>query len=168
MVAAIVQTNSKLEHNKMTKVKVTDEMLSEAVKSSKSIMGVLRFLGLKEAGGSHSHYSMRIKRLNINTEHFEPLHNKGKPSLSRKEKEQILVLRCSGGRSKSAQLKRAMIESGVEEKCSKCGQLPVWLDNPLTLDVDHINENWLDDRIDNLRFLCPNCHSQYSRNLINN
>ena len=40
--------------------------------------------------------------------------------------------------------------------------------NTLTLDVDHINENWLDDRLENLRFLCPNCHSQFSRKLLGN
>lgn len=34
----------------------------------------------------------------------------------------------------------------------------------LTLDVDHKNNNWLDDRLENLQFLCPNCHSQKSRN----
>ena len=75
-------------------------------------------------------------------------------------------LRKTGGRAKRVQLKRAMIESGVEEKCSKCGQPPTWLGSELTLDIDHINENWLDDRIENLRFLCPNCHSQFSRNQI--
>ena len=145
---------------------ITDDMLIDAAMNSQSIMGVLRFLGIKEAGGSHTHYSKRIKSIGINTEHFERVHNKGKPSKNKKSKDDILILRTSGGRSKPHHLKRALIESGIEEKCSKCGQLPNWLGNPLTLDVDHINENWLDDRIENLRFLCPNCHSQYSRNLI--
>ena len=51
-------------------------------------------------------------------------------------------------------------------ECNRCGQGPEWLGNAITLDVDHINENWMDDRLENLQFLCPNCHSQYSRNII--
>jgi len=50
---------------------ITDDMLIDAAMDSKSIMGVLRFLGIKEAGGSHTHYSKRIKSIGINTEHFE-------------------------------------------------------------------------------------------------
>jgi len=61
-----------------------------------------------------------------------------------------------------------MLESNVKHECSKCGQKPEWLGSPLTLDVDHVNKNWLDDRLENLRFLCPNCHSQFSRNLLGN
>lgn len=39
-----------------------------------------------------------------------------------------------------------------------CYNSGIWLNKPLTLDVDHINEDRLDDRLENLRFLCPNCH----------
>lgn len=145
----------------------TDEELKVIVQNSKSMYEVLRAVGCKIAGGSHSHYTRRIKGLGLDTSHFTgQAHNKGKVSTKRRTAESILVLRVEGRRQKSHQLVRSMIECGIPHECSKCGVPPEWMGNPLTLDVDHINENWLDDRLENLRFLCPNCHSQFSRGLL--
>ncbi len=146
----------------------TDKELETIVKNSESMYDVLRAVGCKIAGGSHSHYSRRIAKLGYDTSHFKgKASNKGKSFPNRKLKiEDILILRSSGNRQKSHLLTRAMLEWGIPHECNVCGQGTSWLGNPLTLDVDHINENWLDDRIDNLRFLCPNCHSQFSRGLL--
>ena len=153
----------------MKRKSVSDEELMEAVLTSFSIYEVLRKTGRKEAGGSHSHYSKRIKSLKIDTSHFTgQAHNKNKISPKRRTPDSILILRVSGGRAKAKQLTRALIESGIKHQCDKCSIGPTWLGSPLTLDVDHKNQNWLDDRIENLRFLCPNCHSQFSRNLLGN
>lgn len=66
----------------MVNRKYSDEDIQNAVKNSTSIMGVLRFLGVKESGGSHSHISRRIKKSNIDTSHFTgSAHNKGKTFL---------------------------------------------------------------------------------------
>ncbi len=148
-------------------MKVTDEQLAIIVSRCYSIYEVLRELGLKQAGGSHSHYTNRIRRIGICTAHFTgQAHAKGSISRQRKTSGDILILRTEGRRAKSHHLVRALIESGTKHECSKCGQEPEWMGSPLTLDVDHINENWLDDRAENLRFLCPNCHSQFSRRLL--
>lgn len=48
----------------------------------------------------------------------------------------------------------------LENKCSECNIGPEWNGKLLTLQVDHINGCNTDHRIENLRFLCPNCHSQ--------
>lgn len=48
----------------------------------------------------------------------------------------------------------------TEEKCDECGLSDSWNDKKLELHLDHINGNNTDFREENLRFLCPNCHSQ--------
>lgn len=48
----------------------------------------------------------------------------------------------------------------IEYKCEQCGQLPIWNNKELVLVLDHINGIANDHRLENLRFLCPNCNSQ--------
>lgn len=58
-------------------------------------------------------------------------------------------------------LKKRLIKEGIlENKCSLCGQPPIHNGNPLSLQMDHINGIHDDHRLENLRILCPNCHSQ--------
>lgn len=73
--------------------------------------------------------------------------------------EQILVKESKylGG---GAHLKRRLISNNVlKNECYICG-LTNWQDQPITLQIDHINGVNNDNRIENLRILCPNCHSQ--------
>lgn len=56
-------------------------------------------------------------------------------------------------------LRRALLEIGVPYECYR-GHKPFWMGEPLQLDVDHISGDWRDNRKENLRFICPNCHSQ--------
>ncbi len=147
---------------KRSNIKYTRELLEEAVKHSNSVAGVMRYLGLSELGGNHSHVSRRLKTYEIDTSHFRgQAHNKGKISPRKKSWQQILYLgKPTDSRVRTPQLKRAVLEYGFIEKCSECQIGTTWNSKPIVLHIDHINGLWYDNRIENLRFLCPNCHSQ--------
>lgn len=55
---------------------------------------------------------------------------------------------------------RVIKEEILEYKCVSCGNKGVHNNNPLVLQLDHINGVNNDHRLENLRFLCPNCHTQ--------
>lgn len=147
----------------MPRYRYTEADIAEAVLNSASVADVMRALGIKPAGGSHFHISKRIRTLGLDTSHFTGQgHNKGKTFESKRRKpEQILIVRHAlGTRERPHLLRRALIESGVPLLCKKCRTPNVWHGRPLVLHIDHVNGDSLDCRLENLQFLCPNCHSQ--------
>ncbi|MDX3687184.1 HNH endonuclease signature motif containing protein [Streptomyces sp. AK04-4c] len=140
-------------------VRWTKEVLQEAVTASTTMCEVLQRLGLEVVGGQHTHISRRVKALGIDTSHFAAPPRKGEVRRRRPEEllvdqTQTLVRRIPGER-----LKRAMIAVGAPERCARCGTGPVWRHQPLPLEVDHVDGNWRNNQPQNLRLLCPNCHS---------
>jgi hypothetical protein len=143
-------------------MKYTTEMLAEAARQSTTIAGVLRQLNIRVTGGAHSHIKRRLAESGIDTSHFT-----GKPDLRGRcspralTPDEILVIRPPHRRRPpGALLTRAMLAKGVALECAWCHVGPLWNGEVLVLHVDVINGDYHDCRLTNLRFLCPNCHSQ--------
>jgi hypothetical protein len=139
----------------------TKEILGAAVNASTSVNGVLRHLGIEPVGGHHTNIARRIKAYGIDTAHFaQPVPSGATMRENRRRRTPTEILVSGAARRvPSERLKRAVKELGIAELCAMCGIGPVWQGEPLPLEVDHIDGSWRNNRADNLRLLCPNCHS---------
>lgn len=142
--------------------KLSDEQFVELLKKSSTISEVLFKLGYVVKGNSwgYSQVKRRMDDLGLDYSVF-----KGKSvamktnKLNTVRKEDILKENCKHQRTV---LRRYVIKNNlIPYKCAICG-CTEWQGRTLSLELDHINGINNDNRLENLRFLCPNCHSQTS------
>ncbi|MDH6135218.1 putative RNA-binding Zn-ribbon protein involved in translation (DUF1610 family) [Kitasatospora sp. MAA4] len=140
---------------------IPKDELQAAVAEQFSLAGVIRSLDLAESGSARRLVKKSIALHGLSTSHFSGQgHAKGKSPRNRKSAADILIeLPIGSKRVKNVQLRRAMQSRGVPYLCASCGVGNLWHGCELVLEIDHVNGNWLDNQPDNLRFLCPNCHS---------
>ena len=137
------------------------EELRKAVAASNSAAATLRRLGRADNGRSRTRLSRWIADDGLDTSHFlGQAHMRGKPGpVPLRPPEHILVKREGTGREKTVLLRRALRRTGIPERCAECGTGPSWHGRPMTLEVDHVSGDRSDNRPENLRLLCPNCHA---------
>jgi transposase-like protein len=144
--------------------RVTDNELKEAVLTSTSMGETLKKLGRIPHGNMYNSYAARARSAGIDTSHFVRVDTKNnlksKPSMLLPE---VLKIHPKENlRVSTLRLRKAMFSVGVLHKCAgmNCKVGNSWNGRELVLEIDHINGEKNDNRIENLRFLCPNCHSQ--------
>ena len=126
--------------------------------NSKTWTEILKKCGYSNFGNNKT-VRKRISKLNLNVEHLLLCNrDKIKQKVCKYELRDILIQDSTY--SSSTILKRRLIrELNWEHRCSKCG-LSEWMEEEIPIELDHINGNNRDNRIKNLRFLCPNCHAK--------
>ncbi|GHF99476.1 HNH endonuclease [Streptomyces filamentosus] len=134
--------------------------LRAAIASSCSFREALRRLGRKDNDSQRANLKKWVTEDGLSTAHFlGRSHQRGKRSPTAKRPDEILVRHGSGRRTATRTLRRALREAGAPDRCAGCGVGARWHGKPMTLEIDHINGDRHDDRHENLRLLCPNCHA---------
>ena len=144
----------------MSKRKYTDDDFIIAVRNSVSIAGTLRKIGLVPEGGNYSLAKTRIRELGLNTSHFTGQgHLKGKSHGWAKKIPLSEVMVEDSKYKRISSLRERLIRAGVFDRiCQSCGNTH-WMGKPIPLELHHINGVNTDNRRENLKLLCPNCHA---------
>jgi predicted RNA-binding Zn-ribbon protein involved in translation (DUF1610 family) len=142
---------------------VPKEQLELIVSDSSSYSEILRKLNIFSQGSNINTLKRRIEYEKIDTSHIKKGidSNKGRKFKSPKSKipNDNLFVKDSNT-SRSVVRLRLIQENIIPYSCSSCGLPPIWNNKPISMVLDHINGVPNDNRLENLRFLCPNCNSQ--------
>jgi len=147
------------------KHKHSRQELLKAVSNSLSIRELLTKLGMAPKGGNYETIKSRLQKEEISTSHFLGMGwKKDRKFPSERRKIQDILIEhsvySSGLSYNSYQVKNLLFENNLKDKiCEVCGIVD-WQSKEIKFELHHINGNRKDNRIENLKILCPNCHSQ--------
>ena len=138
----------------------TKEELKRVVKESKTLRNVLIEFGRNDSSASYKTLKRRLKEWNINTSHFfkqkDIINNLQKNGVFKKYNDSEIF-------SMDSKVNRGTVKKRLKDcikyECALCGQDENWNNMKISLILDHINGIRNDNRIENLRFVCPNCNA---------
>jgi 5-methylcytosine-specific restriction endonuclease McrA len=140
--------------------------LQELLNNSSSIVEVLKKLGYN---GYNGNYKTLLKRIKFDKLSLDELKKNTKEARSKFCKEKLgkiipneLVFCKDSKYNSNKGLKSKLLKLNFQYTCAICENNGIWNDKLISLQLDHINGVSNDNRLENLRFLCPNCHSQTS------
>jgi 5-methylcytosine-specific restriction endonuclease McrBC GTP-binding regulatory subunit McrB len=140
---------------------IASEQLVELVKESCTLTEILNKFHILNKGHNYRTLKKRLDNDVIDYSHIKLGLNSNIGRVFKREKiplEKILIEHSTFNRN---HLKVRLLKEGLlKNQCYECRQLPTWNGKPLSLQLDHINGVSDDNRIFNLRILCPHCHSQ--------
>lgn len=132
----------------------TNQQFTDIILQSRNCAEAMRKMGYHcTTGGSHKAILERIHDLGLDTSHWQ----KGQLQTIKYSDEEYYVKNSVRG---SGLKRRILKDHKIEYKCALCGNNGQWRGYKISLHLDHINGDHLDNRLENLRFLCPNCHAQ--------
>ncbi len=140
--------------------KWTEKEFRNAVKNSDSLAQVIRKIGLVPAGGNYAQVKKYIGIFDLDCSHFLGKRARLGKKFYRRPVYSIEEILVKDSNFQSHKLKWRLINAGLKSaKCEECGWGKMSKDGRVPIELDHINGDSKDNMIDNLRILCPNCHS---------
>ena len=140
-------------------MKYTIQQLQDACKTSYSYRNVMKQLGIKEAGGNYKTIKNKIKANNIDITHFTGRGWNKELKFKPTKPKQLSEILIANSNYQSHRLRLRLIkENYFEHKCYNCN-LTQWCDQPIPLELEHIDGDHSNNQIENLTLLCPNCHA---------
>jgi len=137
--------------------KYTEQQLKKAIRTSRSMRQALKQLKVAPYGGNYDVLRKAIQHFRLDTSHFTgQAWNRGKQTSPKRPIKDYLENKAA---IQSYKLKNRLLkENLMTRQCTHCG-LSQWQGQAIPVELDHINGNNQDNRLDNLRLLCPNCHA---------
>lgn len=141
----------------------TDDELKNAVQESKSYAEVCRKLGIVDRGGNLNTIKRRVHLMNLDISHFTGRSwNKGLTFIEvpRLHHRDIWDMLKENSRTTSHYLRNRILKEGIKPWKCECCNNTTWNEQPIPLELHHINGVHTDNRLENLQLICPNCHQQ--------
>lgn len=139
---------------------ISKEKLKEIVKESMSYKDVIIKLGKSISGKQYEIIKKYINKYSIDTSHFDPYHKNSLNLEKGRKSYPIEYWLKYGSNIGSSKLKEKLYKENLKDrKCEKCDQGEMWNGEKMSLILDHINGDPKDNKLGNLRILCPNCNA---------
>lgn len=145
------------------KEKYKKENFEKIVSESSSIKDALKKMNLRAAGGNYKVFHKYIKLYNLDISHFEErikIYQRTLEVYKKNNKKPLNEILVENSDFSRTHLKERLYEEGIKKReCEECGQGEMWRDKKISLILDHKNGVYNDNRLNNLRILCPNCNA---------
>lgn len=138
---------------------IPDKDFIHIIRNAESVTAALRECALLNKGGNSNSFKARAISLGLRAE-LETIISKGRTVWLKKRRVTSEALFVKGKARGSLVRRRLLKEGLLPYSCNECGLDGIWNGKTLVLQVDHRNGDTCDNRLENLRLLCPNCHSQ--------